>query len=94
MLAKYRIVFDVDPHHRAAPAQFTTDDPVAAEALVADLIERRQRIREILHEGVALEGKAFDHLVRLGAQLVASRHLQAAFGISGAEVNARFGLPG
>lgn len=93
MLAKYRIVFDVDPHHRAAPAQFTTDDPVAAEAFVADLIERRQRIREILHEGVALAGKEFDHLVKLGAQMVASRHLQATFGISGAEVNARFGLP-
>jgi hypothetical protein len=93
MLPKYKVNFDVDPHGRAPMAHFTTEDPVTCEAFLADLLERRVHIREILHDGTALSPREFDAMIRTALGLLASRHVCAALKITTEEAHVRFGLP-
>jgi hypothetical protein len=93
MFPKYKVTFDVDPHGHATPSHFTTDDPVTCQEFLADLLERKVHIRGILHDGVALEGRAFDGMIHAALQQVASRHVCASVRISADEAHARFGLP-
>ncbi|HTI72745.1 MAG TPA: hypothetical protein VMF06_22420 [Candidatus Limnocylindria bacterium] len=93
MLPKYKITFDWGTHHAAQGAHVTTDDPVACETFLADLLERKLRIQQILHEGVALPPHQADALIRTAAGILASRHVCASLGINSEEAHARFGLP-
>ena len=93
MLPKYKVNFDVDPHGRAPSSHFTTNDPVTCQEFLADLLERKVRIREIQHEGVALEAREFDALVRSALLQLAVRHVCASLHISSDEAHVRFGLP-
>jgi hypothetical protein len=93
MIAKYKVGFDVDPHGRAPASHFSTDDPVTCIQFLADLLERKVHLREILHEGVALEPKEFDALIHSAALQLTSRHVCASLKISTEEAHVRFGLP-
>jgi hypothetical protein len=93
MLPKYKVAFDIDPHGRAPASHFTTDDPVTCEGFLADLLERKVHIGEILHDGVPLGPKEFDGMIRTAVLLLASRHVCAALRISTDEAHVRFGLP-
>jgi hypothetical protein len=93
MLPKYKVNFDWGPHHGATGAHFSTDDPVAFESFLADLLERRLRIHEIIHDGVQLPAHQSDAMIRTAAGILASRHVCGALAINSEEAHARFGLP-
>lgn len=93
MIAKYKVSFDVDPHGRAPASHFSTDDPITCQQFLADLLERKVHIREILHEGVALLPKEFDAMLHSALLQLASRHICASLRITSEEAHVRFGLP-
>ena len=93
MIPKYKVNFDWGARHPAAPSHYSTDDPVAFETFLADLLERGLRIGEILHDGVAVSPHQADALIRTAAGILASRHVCASLGIGTEEAHARFGLP-
>ena len=74
MIPKYHIVYGMDynGHRDAHVRDFETNDPVACEAFLVALLERGMKILAIKHEGVALEQKEFDVLVRNAATTLGS----------------------
>ena len=93
MLSKYKVTYDIDPHGKMPASHFTTDDPIACEAFLTDLLDRKLHIREIAHEGVALPPKQSDEMLRSAVLQLASHHVCASLKISSDEAHVRFGLP-
>lgn len=94
MLAKYKIDYAVPFNgHTLAENHQLTDDPVACEQVLAELLERGFKIRGICHEGVALPRVDTDRMVKTAAGLLASRQLCASLDIDAVEAHHRFGTP-
>lgn len=93
MLAKFKIDYAVPFHRHEYPEHHLTDDPVACQEFLAELLARKFRIRGILHNGVPLESAAFDQMLRTAAGLVAADHICSSLGIDSVEARHRFGTP-
>jgi hypothetical protein len=93
MLAKYNIEYAVPFRRHAQTQHHLTDDPVTCEEFLAELIERRFKIKGIHHQGVELPKIEFDKMLKTAAGVVASRHLCEALGIDSVEARHRFGTP-
>lgn len=93
MLSKYKVTYDIDPHGKMPASHFITDDPIACETFLTDLLDRKLHIREIAHEGVALPPKQSDEMLRSAVLQLASHHVCASLKISSDEAHVRFGLP-
>ena len=93
MLSKYKVTYDIDPHGKMPASHFITDDPIACETFLTDLLDRKLHIRDIAHEGVALPPKQFDEMLRSAVLQLASHHVCASLKISSDEAHVRFGLP-
>jgi hypothetical protein len=93
MLPKYKIEYAVGFHGHEHPAHHTTDDPVAAEEFLCQLLERGFKVKGILHEGVPLARPAFDRMVKTAAGMLATKSVRSALGIDSAEAHARFSFP-
>jgi len=65
MMTKYTIDYAVDLRKGSLPARFTTDDPVACEEALEELLERNFAVKSIKHEGVELPQNEFDHMVAM-----------------------------
>jgi hypothetical protein len=92
MLAKYTIEYSV-PFRRHAPvSHFNTDDPVACEEFLCELLDRGLCIRAIHHEGVDLPRPDFDKLIKTAASLLAARRICASLNIKPDEERFRFGF--
>lgn len=92
MLPKYTIEFTTPFRKHAQPSHFSTDDPVACEEFVEELLERGFGIRAIKHEGLDLSRSDFDKLIKTAAGMLASRHICASLGIKPEEEHYRFGF--
>ncbi|HEY6229080.1 MAG TPA: hypothetical protein VI282_18320 [Verrucomicrobiae bacterium] len=92
MMTKYTIDYAVDLRKSSLPARFTTDDPVACEEALEELLERNFAVKSIKHEGVELPRNEFDHMVRNAASLMASKKICASLGIKPEEEQFRFGF--
>jgi hypothetical protein len=94
MLPKYTIEYAVEfARHRHAPVtHFSTDDPVACEEFLAELLERGLRILGIKHEGLELSKTEFDRILKTAARMVAARRICASLGIKPEEERFRFGF--
>ena len=93
MLPKYTIDYSVSLlKHPHATAHYSTDDPVACEEVVADLLDRGFSIGAIKHEGVALPRVEFDKVLKGAASLLASRKICDSLGIAPEEERFRFGF--
>jgi hypothetical protein len=92
MLAKYTVEYGIQFRKQSPTYHFTTDDPVACEEFLTELLERSFHITEIKHEGVALARAEFDKLVKNAAAMLASRHICAALRIKPEEEKFRFGF--
>jgi hypothetical protein len=80
------------PFRRNAPAShFNTDDPVACEEFLCELLDRGLRIQAIHHEGVDVPKHDFDKMVKTAASLLAARRICASLGIKPEEERFRFG---
>ena len=93
MLSKYKVTYDIDPHGKMPASHFITDDPIACETFLTDLLDRKLHIRDIAHEGVALPPKQFDEMLRSAVLQLASHHVCASLKISSDDAHVRFGLP-
>ena len=93
MLAKYKIEYAVPFQRHTHPHHHLTNDPVACEEFLTELLERGFKITSILHEGVALPAVDFDRMIKTAAGVLASQHLCQSLGIDRADAHHRFDVP-
>jgi hypothetical protein len=93
MLAKYHIEYAVPFHRHEQPHQHLTNDPVACEEFLTELLERGFKIKSIAHEGVALSKVDFDRMIKTAAGVLTTRTICRSLGIDSAEAHHRFGSP-
>jgi hypothetical protein len=94
MLPKYTIEYTAQfrRHPHAQSDHYSTDDPVACEEFVEELLERGFVIRTIKHDGLDLPKHEFDRFVKTAAGMLASKHICASLGIRPEEERFRFGF--
>ena len=93
MMAKYKIEYAVPFHRHDQPHHYLTDDPVAGQEFLTELLERGFKITGILHEGVALPKVDSDKMIKTAAGILATKHICRSLGIDTAEAHHRFGSP-
>ena len=92
MLPKYTVEY-VPPFPRHSPViHHSTDDPVACEQFVEELLGRGFRIAAIKHEGMDLPKHEFDRMVKTAAAAMTSKFICASLGIKPDEEKFRFGF--
>ncbi len=92
MPSTYTIEYSALFRKHSHTTHFTTDDPVAAEEFVEELLERGFAIRAIKHDGQDLPPRQFDRVIRTAAELLASQRICASLGIKADEEQNRFGF--
>jgi len=92
MMSKYTIEYAVNLRKSSLPARFSTDDPIACEEALEELLERNFAVKGIKHEGVDLPLPEFDRMVRNAASLMASKKICSSLGIKPEEEQFRFGF--
>jgi len=93
MLAKYKVEYTIPFNRHDHPHQHLTDDPVAFEEFLTELLERGFKIQAIYHDGAAFSKAEFDKLVKTAAGILATNHICASLGIDRVEAHHRFGFP-
>ena len=93
MLPKYKIDYSIQFNRHTQSQHYLTDDPVACEQFLVELLDRGFKIDAILHEGVALPQHEFDKMVKTAAGMLATRHLCTSLGLDTVEAHKRFGSP-
>ena len=71
---------------------YHTDDPVACEEFVQDLLENGMGIHAIKREGADLPRPDFDRIVKIAAAAIASKRICASLSIKPEEEHYRFGF--
>ena len=94
MLPKYTVEYTAQFKKHAQTNHYSTDDPVACEEFVEELLDRSFAIRAIKHEGLELSKKDFDRIVKTAAGMLASKRICASLGIKAEEEKFRFGFAG
>jgi hypothetical protein len=92
MIPKYTVEYHMQLRKHSHISHYGTDDPLACEEFLVELLERGARIAAIKHEGVDLEKNAFDRLIRTAACMLAAKHICTSLGIDAEEEKYRFGL--
>ena len=93
MLAKYNIEYAVPFHRGEQSHHHLTDDPVACEEFLTELLERGLHVKGVSHEGVSLPTAEFDRMIKTASGIMASRHICHSLGIDRLEAHRRFGSP-
>ena len=91
-MPKYTVEYTLQFRKHAQPNHFSTDDPVACEEFVEELLERGLAIRSIKHEGMELTRQEFDRVVKTAASMLASKRICASLNIKPEEEKFRFGF--
>jgi hypothetical protein len=92
MLPKYKVEYTAKFRKHAQANHYSTDDPVACDDFVEELLERGYAINAIKHDGVDLPKKDFDRIVKTAAGQMASKCICASLGIKPEEEKFRFGF--
>ena len=92
MIPKYTIEYTIQFRKHAQPCHYSTDDPVACEEFLEELLEWGLPIRSVKHEGLELPRPEFDRLVKTAAGMLAAKHLCVSLGIKPEEEKYRFGF--
>ena len=92
MLPKYTVEYIPNFPRHAPVIHHSTDDPVACEQFVEELLGHGFRITTIKHEGLDLPRHEFDQIVKTAASVIASKCICASLGIKADEEKHRFGL--
>jgi hypothetical protein len=90
MIAKYHIEYAAKVGRHLQANHFQTDDPIACEEFLVELLERGLKIRAIKHEGVDLPRGEFDKMVRIAACIMAANHVCASLDLKVDEERFRF----
>ena len=91
MLAKYKIEYVIPFTGHDQPHQYLTDEPVACEEFLSELLERGVKIDAVLHEGVTLPATEFDSMIKKASRLLATRNISRSLGIDLGDAFHRFG---
>ncbi|MCI0537380.1 MAG: helix-turn-helix domain-containing protein [Verrucomicrobiales bacterium] len=92
MLPKYTVEYSVPFRKHGQTHHYSSDDPVACEEFVEELLERGFRIQAIKHEGLDLPKHDFDKMVKTAAGMLSSKRICASLGIKPEEERFRFGF--
>jgi hypothetical protein len=94
MLTQYSIEYSPSfrKHHPAAHHIYYSDDPVACEEFIQELLEQGMALHAIRHEGAALSPAKFDRMVRLAAARLAAQRICTTLKIKPDEERHRFGF--
>jgi hypothetical protein len=92
MIPKWTVEYCTQFRKHAQTNHYSTDDPVACEQFVEELLERQFPVTRISHEGVELSKHEFDRIIKNAAAMMASRHICASLGIKPEEERFRFGF--
>ncbi|MBI3418107.1 MAG: hypothetical protein HY043_22690 [Verrucomicrobia bacterium] len=92
MLPKYTVEYTAKFRKHAQANHYSTDDPVACEEFVEELLERGFALQSIKHEGVNLPKHEFDRIVKTAAGMLASKRICVTLGIKPDEERFRFGF--
>jgi len=93
MLAKFDIDYIIHPHHNKRVDTHRTDDPVAAEDFLMNLLASGSRILAIKHEGVELDPVKSDRMLQVAAARLGTLMLSASLDLDTSDVKHRFGFP-
>jgi hypothetical protein len=93
MIAKYKIEYGIKFHGHIQNHHYLTNDPVACEQFLSELLERGFQIVGVYHEGVELPKNESDRMIKTAAGILETRHLCASLGIDTVEAHHRFGSP-
>ena len=92
MLPKYTVEYSTQFKKHAQTNHYSTDDPVACEEFLEELLARGFRIQAIKHEGLDLPNHDFDKMIKNAAGMLASRRICGSLGIKPDEEKFRFGF--
>ena len=92
MLSKFAISYTIFPEHNKRLDTHHTDDPVAAETFLMQLLLTGARIHEIRHDGVPVEPHQSDRMIKIAAERIASRLIRASLEMDYVEVRHCFGF--
>jgi hypothetical protein len=92
MIPKYTIEFSIDVKKHPKANCFSTDDPVACEQFLMELLERGFWVCGIKHEGLPLQRVEFDAMVKRAAGNLAAKQICASLRIKPDEEHYRFGF--
>lgn len=92
MMPKYTIEYAM--HFKRSPElyHYRSDDPVACEEFLEELLERGYRIQAIRHEGLDLPKPDFDKMIKTAAGMMAAKAVCSSLGITREEEHFRFGF--
>jgi len=92
MLPKYTVEYSTRTRERAPVNHYGTDDPIACEEFLNQLLESGCRVHGIKHEGMDLPAIDFDRMLKTAAGMTAARRLCSSLGIKAEEEKYRFGF--
>ncbi|HVW22101.1 MAG TPA: hypothetical protein VHC86_12880 [Opitutaceae bacterium] len=94
MLKTYTIEYSLRLRRRFPSERqfFYTDDPLACEDAVQDLLERGALIHTVKHDGADLPPAEFDRVVKVAASAIAAARICASLHIKPEEERFRFGF--
>lgn len=92
MLPKYTVEYSTRAREHAPVNHYGTDDPVACEDFLNQLLENGCRVHTIKHEGIDLPRVDFDRMLKTAAGMAAAKRLCQCLGIKPEEERYRFGF--
>jgi hypothetical protein len=92
MIPKYTIEYRTEPHSTAPVRHHSTDDPVACETFIEELLENSLPIHRISHEGVELSRHEFDRIIKSAGMMLVSKRICSCLEIKPEEERFRFGF--
>ena len=92
MMPRYTVEYLMKFRGHSRPEQYATDDPVACEQFVEELLQLGLPIRAIKHEGLDLSKHEFDRIIKTAAGMLASKQICTSLGIKPEEEHHRFGF--
>jgi hypothetical protein len=94
MTPKYIIEYAVQFKRSPKVYCYRSDDPVACEELLEELLEHGCRIKAIRHEGLDLPKPDFGKMIKTAAGMLSAKAVCSSLGISTEEEHYRFGFTG
>ena len=92
MIPKYTVEYSVAFKKHAQTNHYSTDDPVACEEFLLELLERGFHVVNILHEGLPTSRTDFDRMIKNAGGMLAAKHICASLHIKSEEEHFRFGF--
>jgi hypothetical protein len=92
MMPRYTVEYATQFKKHSQGQHYASDDPVACEEFLAELLERGFQIKTIRHEGLEVSKQDFDKMIKTAAGMLAARSICASLGISTEEEHHRFGF--